>query len=276
MTQPLSNTAAPSCPQPNDPPKTTWRNALVQVIAGGTGGAAGIFACGPFFYFKLYAQQKASQLHNPPAFQKNPLKWFVGVPTLASAMFPVVAFQFLANDALRKKLSQNGTHELSPAEKLACSVGTGALSTAFVCPQELIWTQQQTLQGELDNQMGEKAPKMSAKEVIQKIWREHGIKGFYRAGGETMGREMVCASVLTNLVAEYPLLAPLMGAALSQPLDGRKTNKQVDFNYKAPLREMCKVKAFSGLMIGRIPIYLVFMNTAPLVNEAVKRALSKE
>src|SRR5690242_8040217 len=134
MTQPLSNTAAPS-PQPNAPSKTThWRNALVQVIAGGTGGAVGIFACGPFFYFKLYAQQMASQPHNPPTFQKNPIKWFVGVPTLASAMFPVVAFQFLMNDALCKKLSQNGARELSPAEKLACSVGTGALSTAFVCP----------------------------------------------------------------------------------------------------------------------------------------------
>src|SRR5690348_13616752 len=125
MTQPTSNIQrAQADIQPNNPSKTTyWRKAFVQVIAGGIAGAAGISACGPFFYFKLYAQQRASQPHNAPAFQKNPIKWFVGVPTLASAMFPVIAFQFLVNDALRKKLSQNGERELSSAEKLACSVG---------------------------------------------------------------------------------------------------------------------------------------------------------
>jgi hypothetical protein len=263
----VSPTQGSAQPIPYEAPKkSSWRNTCIEVVAGGTAGVAGIVAAAPLFYFKMYAQQKANDPH--VVFQKNPIKWYVGTPTLAAAMFPVIAFQFFVNDALRRKLSHNGERELSQREKLACSVTTGALSTAIVCPQELIWTQQQAASAK-DGQ------KLSASAIAQKIWREHGIKGFYRAGAETMGREMVCVTVLTNLVAEFPLLAPIIGAALSQPLDGRKTNKQADFAYKASVRELFRLKAFSGLLIGRIPAYIVFMNVAPYVKNGIINTFSE-
>ncbi len=266
---------------PQQPGQRSWRQTLTEVVSGGTGGAAGITAAAPFMYFKMYMQQRAQNPQNPPSFQRNPFKWFVGSPAMATGMFPVAAFQFTVYDLFRKQLSNNGEKELTPLEKLACSVGTGALSTVFVGPQELIWTQQQKAQAELEKMMKnqkvpkEMMPKVSATEVAAKIWKEHGIKGFYRAGVETAGREMVSASVLTNLAAEYPLLAPVVGAALSQPLDGRKTAKQLDFNVKVSWKELFKAKAFSGLVVGRIPVYLVFMNVAPFVKEKVTKAMNK-
>ncbi len=257
------------------------RETLTEVISGGVGGAAGGFAITPFMYFKMHMQGKAQNPTTPPVFQKNPVKWFVGGPTLAAGMFPVCAFQFFVNSALQNVLSNNGERELSPLEKLACSVTTGAVSTAFVGPQELIFTQQQRLQAEQDLAMKdtgipkEQRPKISAMQVVKKIFKEHGAKGFYRAGWETAGREAISASILTNLAKDHPFLSPVIGAALSQPLDGRKTNKQIDFSFKEPIRELFRKKAFAGLVFGRIPVYLVYMNVAPIVKDMVATTFNK-
>jgi hypothetical protein len=121
----------------------------------------------------------------------------------------------------------------------------------------------------------EQTPKVSAMKVAKEIFKEHGAKGFYRAGWETAGREAISASILTNLAKEYPILSPIIGAALSQPLDGRKTSKQIDFSFKEPIRELFKKKAFAGLAFGRIPVYLVYMNVAPIVKDMVASTLNK-
>jgi hypothetical protein len=252
----------------------SWAPA-VEIVAGGTGGAVGIAAAAPFMYLKMYMQEKAKDPQNPPRFQKNPLKWFSGAPGLAGWMFPQAAFAFTMNEWMRKKLSRNGEKTLSPWEKLFCSATTGAMTTVFVAPQELIWTQQKKAEALRLKMIEEqkldplKVPSKSATQIAQEVWKAHGWKGFYRAGGETALREIVSTSVLTYLAKEYPLLAPVLGATLSQPLDGRKTNKQADFSYKAPLKELFRAKAFSGLLVGRIPIYLVFMNVAPYVKDQV-------
>ncbi len=282
MSKPVSTTTQePASSMPQTPQTTSsWRGTFTEVFAGGAGGAAGTFAIAPFMYFKMHMQEKARNPQNPPAFQKNPAKWFVGSPAMAAGMFPVTASQFFVNGYLRKKLSNNGERELSTAEKLGCSVATGALTAMPVNVQELIWTQQQKAQEQVGKMMKEqnvpkeKMPKVGAFEVVAKIWKEHGIKGFCRGGYETAGREMVSASVLTNLAADFPFLAPVVGAAMSQPLDGRKTSKQVDFFYKGSIRELFTAKAFSGLAVGRIPLYLIFMNVAPVVKEQVAKVLN--
>lgn len=282
MSKPVSNTTQePATSMPPSPQTTSsWRSAFTEVFAGGTGGAAGAFAIGPFMYFKMHMQEKARNPQNPPAFQKNPVKWFVGSPAMAAGMFPVTASQFFVNGYLRKKVSNNGERELNAAEKLGCSVATGVLTAMPVNVQELIWTQQQKAQVEVEKMMKEqnvpkeKMPKVGAFEIVKKICKEHGVRGFGRGFYETAGREAVSASVLTNLAADFPFLAPVVGATLSQPLDGRKTSKQVDFFYKGSMRELFKAKAFSGLAVGRIPIYLIFMNVAPVVKEQVAKAFN--
>lgn len=268
---------------PSHPPKpNSWRSTVVEIISGGTGGAVGMVAVTPFMYFKMVMQEKAKNPQNPPAFQKNPIKWFSGAPGLAGWMFPQAAFTFTMNEWLRRKLSNNGQRELSGREKLLCSATTGAMMTVLVAPQELIWTQQKKAE-ELRQQLIEtkkldpkQVPSKTTIEIVQEVWKARGIKGFYRAGFETAGREIVSASVLTYYAGEYPLLAPFIGATLSQPLDGRKTNKQADFNYKASFRDLFRLKAFSGLIVGRIPIYLIFMNVAPYIKDQVKEVLKKE
>ena len=47
------------------------------------------------------------------------------------------------------------------------------------------------------------------------------------------------------------------------------------FNVKVSWKELFKAKAFSGLVVGRIPVYLVFMNVAPFVKEKVTKAMNK-
>lgn len=272
--------AASSFPQPQTPPQnSSWKGTCCEVVAGGTAGAVGVYAIAPFLYFKMFMQQKAQNPDNPPVFQKNPLKWFVGAPAMAMGMFPVTASQFFVNDYFRKKLSKNGERELNAIEKLACSLATGAIISIGVNVQELIWTQQQKAQAQVEKMakeqkvLKEKWPKVGAFEVMKKIWQAHGARGFCRGGFETAGREMVSASVLTNLAQEYPLAAPVIGAALSQPLDGYKTSKQVDFHFKGSPKEMFSAKAFSGLAVGRIPVYLIFMNVAPIVKETAAEFL---
>lgn len=253
-------------------PKTSTRfKPVIEIISGGIGGAAGMVAVTPFMYVKTYMQEKARNPQNPPAFEKRPWKWFAGAKGLATWMFPQAAFTFGATEWMRRKLSNNGERELTSWEKIACSATTGGILTLMVAPQELIWIQQKKAEEARqkmieNNQLDpKKYPSKSAVKIAQEIWNKHGVKGFYRAGGETALREMVSASVLTYLAAEHPILAPVIGAAISQPLDGRKTYKQADFSYKAPLKELFRAKAFSGLVVGRIPIYLAFMNVAPYV-----------
>lgn len=250
--------------QPIKPAELSWRQHAAEVVSGGSGGAAGITAAAPFMYFKQYFQLKAANPDSHPPFEKNPLKWFAGAKGLAAWMFPQVAFQFSMNDALQKRFSNNGQRELTSTEKLACSAATGAMISPMVNVQELIWQQQKM------------APGKSATQVAHQIWTQHGAKGFCRGMGETLLREMVSASVLTYLVAENPIMAPLFGAAVSQPVDGRKTAKQADFTYKPPLKEMFGKKAFAGLVTGRVPVYLVFMNVAPFVKEKVKSLTSDD
>ena len=283
MSQPVSTQTQASAAQIPPPApvsnKSEWRNSVIAIVSGGTGGAAGIVAATPFMYFKMHMQEKARNPQTPSAFQKNPVKWFAGAPGLAIWMFPQAAFSFGMNGWLRSQLSHNGERELSSMEKLFCSSATGAMSAVLVAPQELIWTQQKIAEEQRQKMIEEqkldpkKVPFKSATQVVQEVWKTHGVKGLYRAGGETTLREMVSTSVLTYLAGEYPVLAPILGAAVSQPLDGRKTNKQADFNYKAPLKELFRVKAFSGLLVGRIPIYLVFMNVAPYVKDQVSEVL---
>jgi hypothetical protein len=261
---------APESPAPK---KNTWYKTAVEIGSGGAGGAAGIYAATPFIYLKTYMQQRAINPHGHPVFQKNPAKWFAGGVGLAGWMFPQAALTFALNGWMRQKLSKDGERELTGLEKLACSSMTGAVLTVFVAPQELIWTQQKRAEDERQKMIKEQkldpkqVPTKSGTQIAQEIWKKHGIRGFYRAGGETMGREIVSASILTYLAAEHPFLAPVIGAAISQPLDGRKTAKQYDFGYKASLRKLFRIKAFSGLLLGRIPIYLVFMNAAPYVKD---------
>ncbi len=127
MTHSVNTNPTPS----RQPDSNVWLNAAVEVFSGGTGGAAGITAAAPFMYLKMYMQQKAQNPQNPPAFQKNPIKWFVGSPTMAAGMFPVTAFQFAVNGFLREKLSNNGEHELTPTQKLACSIASGGIVGGF-------------------------------------------------------------------------------------------------------------------------------------------------
>ncbi len=266
--------------KPFAPKESTWYETTVKVLSGGMGGAVGIYAATPAMYMKMYMQEKARNPQNPPTFQKNPAKWFAGGGALAGWMFPQAAFAFAANEKLREQLSNNGERELTPGEKLACSATTGGALTILVNPQELIWTQQQKAeearlkmieQNKLDPK---KIPSKTSMQIAQEIYKKHGMKGFCRAAPETMVREMVSASVLTYLVSEYPLLAPALGATISQPLDVRKTSKQADFNYKAPMRELCRPK-FSGLA-GRGLVYGIFMNVAPYVkNKCQEMALPK-
>lgn len=265
--------------QPVVPNKNNWGSLTAEVISGGIGGAAGIVAATPFMHFKMHMQQKAANPQSPPSFEKNPKKWFAGGKGLAMWMFPQAAFTFTMNEWMRKKLSNDGAKELTSLEKLACSSATGSLLTLLVAPQELIWTQQKKAEDARlkmieQHQLDPKVPSKTATQITQEIWKKQGFKGFYRAGGETALREMVSASVLTYLAAEHPFLAPVLGAAISQPLDGRKTNKQADFNYKASLKELFRVKAFSGLLVGRIPIYLVFMNVAPRVKQECEKLIA--
>jgi len=279
MSQPVKNTKIEMAVQTSFVDRSTqgkWRNTVVEIMSGGMGGAAGIAAATPFMYFKMYMQEKAKNPDHPPAFQKNPIKWFSGASGLAGWMFPQAAFTFTMNEYMRQKLSKHGERELTASEKLFCSATTGALTTVLVAPQELIWTQQKKAEElrqkwiEEQKLAPKQVPSKTTMQITKEIWKTHGAKGFYRAGGETMFRESVSATVLTYLAQEHPIMAPVLGATLSQPLDGRKTNKQVDFNYKAPLWHLFKPKAFSGLMVGRIPVYLVFMNVASNVKDQIK------
>jgi hypothetical protein len=264
MTQPINSKPSEMPQGPPTKNKSTWAQTAVEVISGGVGGSAGMVAATPFMYFKMHMQEKAKNPQNPPVFEKNPRKWFAGGAGLAAWMFPQTAIAFAMTESFRQQLSNDGERQLSQIEKLACSATTGGFLSLLVTPQELIWAQQ-------------KMTDKSAMQIVREIWEKHGIKGFYRAAGETTAREIVSNSVLTCLAQEYPILAPVLGAAISQPLDGRKTNKQTDFTYKAPLRELFRTKAFSGLLVGRIPIYLVFMNVAPYVKDVCQQwALPKD
>lgn len=285
MSQPVSTKtqemAAQMPPPANTPKKSTWRNTIVEVVSGGVGGAVGIATCTPFMALKMFMQEKAKNPQNPPPLLKNPVKLFSGAPGLAVWMFPQAAFTFTMYSWMTDKLSNHGERELSSWEKLFCSGATGAATTVFVAPQELIWTQQKKAEEKRQKLIEEQkldpktVPSKSATQVAKEIWKTQGMKGFFRAGWETLGREIVSTSVLTTLAGQYPFLAPVIGAAISQPLDGRKTNKQADFTYKAPMKELFKMKAFSGLAVGRIPIYLVFMNVAPYVKDQMKAAFKE-
>lgn len=284
MSQPVSTKTqemATQMPPPaNTPKKSTWRNTVVEVVSGGTGGAIAIAACTPLMYLKMYMQEKARNPQNPSAFQKNPVKWFSGAPGLAGWMFPQAAFTFTMYGWMTVKLCNHGERELTSLEKLFYSCATGAATTVFVAPQELIWTQQKKAEEKRQKMLEEQkldpksVPTKSATQVAKEVWKAHGLKGFFRGGMETLGREIVSTSVLTALAGQYPILAPVVGATVSQPLDGRKTNKQADFTYKAPMKELFMVKAFSGLA-ARTAIYLVFMNVAPYVKDQMKAAFKE-
>lgn len=284
MSQPISSRLSLEARQVtapiDDPKQSIWRSTVIEILSGGVGGAAGAALTTPFMYFKMYMQEKAKNPTSSPTFEKNPIKWFSGTTGLAGWMFPQAAFIFTMNTALRKQCSQEENRDPSRNEKLACGAITGALSTLFVAPQELIWTQQKKYEELRQKVIEEKkcspqdVPIKNSREITKEIWRNHGIKGFYRAGGETAAREVISTVVLTYLAGEAPLLAPLLGATISQPIDGRKTHKQMDFNYKGSLKDLFKAKAFSGLATGRIPIYLIFMNTVPYVKDRVKEIMS--
>jgi hypothetical protein len=270
-----------SQPIPTKSDKTpSWYESGAKIFSGGTGGAAGIFSATPLIYVKTILQEKARNPQTSLKWDKNPFKWFAGGSGLAAWMFPQAATAFYITDLMRKKLSNNGQKELTPQEQVACSAMAGGLLTLFVNPQELIFTQQKIAEGARLKMIEEQkldpksVPSKSALDVTKDIWKKHGLKGFCRGAPETAAREMVSNSILTYFAAQYPLLAPIFGAAISQPVDGRKTNKQADFAYKAQMTEMLKTKAFSGL-IARIGIYLVFMNVAPSVkNQCEKLTLS--
>ncbi len=256
--------------QPIQNKTTDWYAVAAKIISGGTGGAAGIFSATPLIYVKTVLQEKARNPQTSLKWDKNPFKWFAGGSGLAAWMFPQAAAAFYITDLMRKKLSNNGKREVTPQEQVACSAMAGGLLTLFVNPQELIFTQQKIAEGARLKMIEEQKldPKSvsskSALAITKDIWEKHGLKGFCRGAPETAGREMVSNIILTYFAAQYPILAPIFGAAISQPVDGRKTHKQADFAYKAPITEMLKRKAFSGL-IARIGIYLVFMNVAPRV-----------
>ncbi len=284
MTQPINNTkanemAAHELPKPKG--KGAWYQTGVQIVSGGIAGATGILSATPLMYFKMHMQEKARNPQNPPKFQTNPVKWFAGGGGLAAWMFPQAAFNFYVTELMREKLSNGGKRELTPWEKLGCSSATGGLLTALVAPQELIYTQQKKAEGarlkmiELEKLDPKSVPSKSGMQITQEIWKKYGIKGFYRAAPETAAREMVSSSVLTYLAAEYPVLAPVVGALISQPLDSRKTNKQVDFAYKASLADSFKSKAFAGLA-PRVGIYLIFMNVASRVKNQTEKMLLPE
>lgn len=270
MTQPIHSKPPETSSQPPEARKSTWYQTGVEILSGGAAGAVGTYSITPLMYFKMHMQEKARNPQNSPKLNKNPAAWFKGGGPLAAWMFPQSAFAFVMTEWMRRKLSNQGERELSPGEKLACSAATGGLLTVFVNPQELIWTQQKVAEDSRQKMIEQQkldpksVPTKSAMMISQEIWKKHGIRGFYRSAPETAGREVVSNCVLTYLAAEYPILAPVLGAAISQPLDVRKTHKQADFTYKAPIGELIKTKAFSGL-IPRIGIYLVFMNVAPRV-----------
>jgi len=283
MSQSINRTSsapAPTMPTPPSAPKeSTWYETSVKVLSGGVGGALGIYAATPAMYLKMYTQELARNPQTP--FQKNPAKWFTGGAALAGWMFPQAAFAFATNEKLRQKLSNNGERELTAVEKLACSGATGAALTPFVNGQELIWTQQQKSEEARlilikENKLDpKKVPSKTSMQIASEIYKNHGMKGFSRGAAETMGREIASASVLTNLVSEYPILAPALGATISQPLDTRKTYKQADFNYIASIGELFRPKAFKGL-VGRGLVYGIFMNVAPYVkNKCQEMALPK-
>jgi hypothetical protein len=264
---------------PNTPPKPQT-SLFVDVVSGGTGGAVGVTLATPFMYFKRYFQEKAKNPEKPPVFEKNPVKWFKGAPGMAAWMFPLTGFNFTMTDVLKRKLSNNGERELTFLEKIACSATTGALSASIVTTQELLWTQEVKAEEErmkkiLEQKLDPKqVPSKNIMQVAQDVWNKQGIKGFFRAGAETGAREMVFATVLTSLVEEHPIAAPVVGATISQPVDMRKNYKQGDFNYKAPLSDLFKVKSVTTGLISRVGVFLVFMNVAPVVKEEVKKKLS--
>ncbi len=283
MSQPVSSqTTTVTTLPPKPSQKGSWEHMAVEVIAGGTGGAVGMTASTPFMYFKMYFQERAKDRQKAPPFQKNPVKWFAGAPGLSAWMFPQTAFNFTMNNYLRKQVAGQEQRELTSFEKLYCSATTGALSAVFVAPQELIWTQQKKAAAKREKLIQEnkldpkQVPQKNAVQVAREIAKEYGVKGFYRAGGETTFREMCSTIVLTQLANEHPILAPVIGATISQPLDTRKTYKQLDFHYKAPLKEIFSRAALSGLLMGRIPVYLVFMNVTPTVYQQVTKALKQD
>ncbi len=249
MSQPINST--------HPAPTNFFQNLFVGSIAG----VSAVSIIQPMIYFKNVTQAQAANNAQVVKFEKNPGAWYRGFFGFASSYAPTIALQMAANGVF-----ENYCHPFMAA------MGAGSFSAVIACPAELMMTQQQ--------QTGETFWKTAAY-----VFKNHGIQGFYRAALETSIREAVftgaylgAAPVLKEKMRAYGMnewvaqilagcIAGTIAAAVSQPFDTFKTQKQSNFALKMSIKQgICQKTAFAGFK-WRVRMIIIATIVMSLVKE---------
>lgn len=230
---------------------------LAKAGVGGVATTSGIVASLPFMNVKNAVQLESSdrrswmnRLRLLAPFLKDPRRLFVGTVPLSVCSFPAMGLANTTDWYARKRLQEMGYH-LTPLSSAGISAFSGGISSLFVNPAELVFIR-----------MGVTQQKMM--DVVQEIYREHGMRGFLRGMPHTVGRMTGFTAVYHELALDHPVIATLVGSAITHPSDTAKTLVQSDFSSRATLITVLKNSPFRGVA-ARILGYAVFMVVAPRV-----------
>ena len=162
--------------------------------AGALSGVAGAFIGTPFDRLKILAQTERSQRHHPSSGRRRsmgstlrsagPLQALYaghGMNMMREGIFGAIYLGLY--DMLRDwySLSTRSSLETSPlplAFTAAASGTTGALAWLAAYPTDVIKTIQQASRSPVGGTEAEAVP--SAQTVAKQLWKEQGIRGFYR------------------------------------------------------------------------------------------------
>lgn len=267
-----------SPPQEVDKKKPNfWQNVFI----GSFSAVSAVPIIQPMIYFKNVSQAKAqaktaqeskaiSQLSQVKSFKKDPRIWYKGVGVFSANFIPTTAIQTAANGIF--------SNVCSP---LVAATAAGITSAITVCPAEGIMTQQQITHNNF-------------LKTAKNIYSIFGFKGFYRAFVPTAIREgfftagyLGGAPIMKKKIESFGIneyvsqiiagtVAGTIAAAISQPFDTFKTQKQADFSMKIPMiKAIFQKGAFTGFN-WRVPIVVAATTMIPFVQKKLDAKITQK
>lgn len=159
---------------------------------------------------------------------------------------PEKAIKLVANDVFRQKLKSESESRL-PLWKASIAGGlAGLFQITVTTPMELLKIQMQDQGRTL--KPGQK--KFTVVELITKIFREEGFKGFYRGVRSTMARDVIFSMLYFPLFAELDRLGP------------RKADGSGDAQFYVSFISGLAAGAFSSFAVTPLDVVKTRMQTA--------------
>jgi solute carrier family 25 carnitine/acylcarnitine transporter 20/29 len=166
------------------PKKFSFPVETREAIAGLVGSVCCTYTTLPMDLLKVRLQTSASQFKGTSDALLHALR-SDGIRSLwrgASAALTACALEntvlFSLNGFLRRTATQNGQKKLTFAEECGLGAMCGVVSATVVSPTEVIKCRMQVTR-EAMSRSGQAAPN-GLLPTITNLWREHGVRGFYR------------------------------------------------------------------------------------------------